>query len=414
MLMRGDPLGYLATELQTLKDEGLYRTLRILDGGQGPTGRVDGRLVVNFSSNNYLGLTSHPRLRERALEALARYGVGSGSVRTIAGTMDLHVELEARLASFKQTEAVVVFQSGFTANAGTVSSILSKDDIVISDELNHASIIDGCRLSRAAIKVFPHKDVSAARDILRALPPGPRKLLITDGVFSMDGDLGPLPELCALAEEYGCIMMVDDAHASGVFGRNGRGTIDHFGVHDRVDVQVGTLSKAIGVLGGYVAGSRSLIDFLCQRARPFLFSTSHPPALAAACLAAIDVLLEEPALIERLWENTRFFKKGLTDLGFDTGMSESPITPVIVGDAGLATRVSDGLFARGVFAQAIGFPTVARGKARIRTIVTATHTRQNLQTALDAFADVGSELGIIPVGPDATRRATAPAREGAP
>jgi glycine C-acetyltransferase len=393
--MRVDPLGYLATELETLKKEGLYRKLRVLGGEQAAEATVDGREVVNLSSNNYLGLTTHPMLRARALEAIRRYGVGSGSVRTIAGTMELHMELERRLAQFKQTEAVVVFQSGFTANAGTVSSILTKDDVVVSDELNHASIIDGCRLSRATIKVFPHRDVDAARQILRSLPPSQRALLITDGVFSMDGDLGPLPALCALADEYGCIMMVDDAHASGVFGKNGRGTVDHFGMHGRVDVQVGTLSKAIGALGGYVAGSQALIDFLCHRARPFLFSTSHPPAVAAACIAALDVLLEEPQIIDRLWENTRFFKAGLAALGFDTGPSESPITPVIVGDAALAMTLSDRLFERGVFAQGIGFPTVARGRARVRTIVTATHTREQLRFALDAFGVVGHELGII-------------------
>jgi glycine C-acetyltransferase len=393
--MRSDPLAFLSAELDSLKKQGLYRHLRVLDDEQKPSTTVDHHHVVNLSSNNYLGLTTHPRLRERALEAIARLGVGTGSVRTIAGTMEIHMELERRLAEFKQTEAVVVFQSGFTANAGTVSSILTKDDVVISDELNHASIIDGCRLSRADIKVFAHKDVGAARQILRTLPASQRKLLITDGVFSMDGDLGPLPDLCALAEEFGCIMMVDDAHASGVFGRNGRGTIDHFGVHGRVDIQVGTLSKAIGVLGGYVAGSRALIEFLHHRARPFLFSTSHPPPVAAACIAAIDVLLEEPELIDQLWENTRFFKAGLKDLGFNTGMSESPITPVIVGDGALAMSLSDRLFARGVFAQGIGFPTVARDKARVRTIVTATHTRDQLQFALDAFGHVGRELGII-------------------
>jgi glycine C-acetyltransferase len=393
--MRPDPLSYLSDELDSLKQQGLYRHLRVLDDEQKPSTTVDHRHVVNLSSNNYLGLTTHPRLRARAQEAIERLGVGTGSVRTIAGTMDIHMELERRLAEFKQTEAVVVFQSGFTANAGTVSSILTKDDVVISDELNHASIIDGCRLSRAEIKVFPHKDVDAARQILRSLPPAQRKLLITDGVFSMDGDLGALPDLCALAEEFRCIMMVDDAHASGVFGRNGRGTIDHFGVHGRVDIQVGTLSKAIGALGGYVAGSRALIEFLYHRARPFLFSTSHPPPVAAACIAAIDVLLEEPALIDQLWDNTRFFKAGLTQLGFNTGMSESPITPVIVGDGARAMALSDRLFARGVFAQGIGFPTVARDKARVRTIVTATHTREELQFALDAFAHVGRELGII-------------------
>ncbi len=393
--MRSDPLAFLSAELDELRAQGLYRSLRILSDAQQATTTVDHQRVVNLSSNNYLGLTTHRRLRERALDAMARFGVGTGSVRPIAGTFEIHMELERKLAAFKQTEAVVVFQSGFTANAGTVSAVLGRDDVVVSDELNHASIIDGCRLSRAVIKVFPHRDTDAARTILRALPASQRKLLITDGVFSMDGDLGPLPDLCALAEEFGCIMMVDDAHASGVFGKNGRGTVDHFNVHGRVDIQVGTLSKAIGVLGGYVAGSRALIDYLCHRARPFLFSTSHPPAVAAACIAAIDVLLEEPQIIDRLWENTRFFKGGLQALGFDTGSSESPITPVIVGDGALAMALSDRLFAQGVFAQGIGFPTVPRDKARVRTIVTATHRREELQMALDAFARVGRELGII-------------------
>jgi glycine C-acetyltransferase len=393
--MRADPLGYLSAELDGLRTQGLYRHLRVLDGEQRAKATVDHQTVVNLSSNNYLGLTTHPRLRDAAIRATERLGVGSGSVRTIAGTMAIHMELEERLAQFKKTEAAVVFQSGFTANAGTVSSVLTREDVVISDELNHASIIDGCRLSRATIKVFPHKDVDAARELLRSLPASQRKLLITDGVFSMDGDLGPLPALCDLAEEFGCIMMVDDAHASGVFGANGRGTVDHFGVHGRVDIQVGTLSKAIGALGGYVAGSRALIDFLYHRARPFLFSTSHPPAVAAACLAALDVLLEEPQIIDRLWANTRFFKSGLQALGFDTGMSESPITPVIVGDGALAMQLSDRLFAAGVFAQGIAFPTVARDRARVRTIVTATHTQDELQFALDTFSTVGRELGII-------------------
>ena len=393
--MRTDPLAYLGEELASLKQQNLYRRFRILEDEQKAHTTFDHRSVVNLSSNNYLGLTTHPRLRTKALEAVERYGVGTGSVRTIAGTMELHMELERKLAEFKKVEAVVVFQSGFTANAGTVSAILSKEDVVISDELNHASIIDGCRLSRAAIKVFPHKDVGAARRIIEGLPATQRRLLITDGVFSMDGDLGPLPELCALAEETGCIMMVDDAHASGVFGANGRGTIDHFAVHGRVDVQVGTLSKAIGALGGYVAGNRNLIEFLYHRARPFLFSTSHPPAVAAACIAAVDVLLEEPEIIERLWENTRFFKSGLERLGFDTGISESPITPVIAGDSARANALSDRLFDEGVFAQAIGFPTVPRDKARVRTIVTATHTREDLQYALDAFARVGKAIGLI-------------------
>src|SRR5438876_11524847 len=389
------PLDYLSRDLDSLKDQGLYRRPRILEGEQRPKTTFDHRQVVNLSSNNYLGLTTHPRLREAALEATRRFGVGSGSVRTIAGTMEIHMELGRRLAEFKKTEAVVVFQSGFAANAGTVSAVLGKDDVVVSDELNHASIIDGSRLSRAEIKVFPHKDVDAARRILRGLPAGKRTLLITDGVFSMDGDLGPLPDLCALAEEFGCIMMVDDAHASGVFGRNGRGTVDHFRMHGRVDIQVGTLSKAIGALGGYVAGTQPLIEFLYHRARPFLFSTSHPPAVAAACLAALDVLMEEPEIIDRLWDNTRCFKAGLPSLGFNTGLSESPITPVIVGDGALAMKLSDRLFEEGVFAQGIAFPTVPADRARVRTIVTATHTRAELQLALDAFAKVGRELGIV-------------------
>jgi glycine C-acetyltransferase len=393
--MRTDPLAYLGQELDALKEQKLYRHLRILEDEQKAHTTVDHKSVVNLSSNNYLGLTTHPKLRAAALKAIKDYGVGTGSVRTIAGTMDIHMELEKKLAEFKKVEKVVVFQSGFAANAGTVSAIFGKEDVVISDELNHASIIDGCRLSRAAIKVFPHKDVDAARRIIKELPAGQRKLLITDGVFSMDGDLGPLPGLCELAEETGCIMMVDDAHASGVFGKNGRGTIDHFGVHGRVDIQVGTLSKAIGVLGGYVAGNANLIDFLYHRARPFLFSTSHPPSVVLACMAALDVLMDEPKIIERLWENTRFFKEGLHSLGFNTGPSESPITPVIAGEGAKAMLLSDKLFERGVFAQGIAFPTVARDKARVRTIVTATHTREDLQFALDAFAAVGREIGLI-------------------
>jgi glycine C-acetyltransferase len=393
--MRSNPLAYLDVELDDLRAQGLYRPLRVLDAEQKAHTSIDHRSVVNLSSNNYLGLTTHPRLRERAREALDTLGVGTGSVRTIAGTMAIHVELERRLAAFKKTEAAVVFQSGFTANAGTVSSLLGRDDVIVSDELNHASIIDGARLSRATIKVFPHRDVGAARSILAELPRTQRTLLITDGVFSMDGDLGPLPALCDLADEFGCIMMVDDAHASGVFGQHGRGTVDHFGLHGRVDVQVGTLSKAIGALGGYVAGSHALIEFLYHRARPFLFSTSHPPSVAATCIAALDVLESEPQWMEQLWENTRFFKSGLQALGFDTGISESPITPVIVGDGALAMTLSDQLFEAGVFAQGIAFPTVAKGRARVRTIVTATHTRDELEFALEAFGRVGRRLGIL-------------------
>jgi len=393
--MRTDPLAFLGNELDALKQQGLYRKLRVLEGKAEAHTTFDHKSVVNLSSNNYLGLTTHPKLVKAALEAVEKFGVGSGAVRTISGTMEMHMELERRLAAFKHVESVVVFQSGFAANAGTVAAVLTKDDVIISDELNHASIIDGCRLSKAPIKVFPHKDVDAARKIMKDLPREQKKILITDGVFSMDGDLGPVAELCDLAEEFNAIMMVDDAHASGVFGKNGSGTVDHSGCHGRVDIQVGTLSKAIGVLGGYVAGSKNLIEFLYHRARPFLFSTSHPPAVTAACLAALDVLESEPQWIERLWDNTRFFKAGLEQLGFNTGISESPITPVIVGEAATAAKMSDLLFARGVFAQSIGFPTVARDKARLRTIVAATHSKEDLQFALDQFAVVGRELGVI-------------------
>ncbi len=389
-------LGFVSQELQKLRDQGLYQKLRVLDGEQLPVATFDGKKVINLSSNNYLGLTTHPKLREATLEAARKYGVGSGAVRTIAGTMSVHMELEEKIARFKNTEASVVFQSGFAANAGTVSAILKKGDIIISDELNHASIIDGCRLSRADIRVFPHKDMASAEKLLKEAESEPgHKLLITDGVFSMDGDIAPLPALCGLAEKYGAIMMVDDAHASGVLGRNGRGTIDHFNVHGRVHIQVGTLSKAIGVLGGYVCGSRDMIEYLYHRARPFLFSTSHPPAVAAACIAAFEVLEQEPERIDCLWENTRFFKHGLDQLGFNTGISETPITPVMVGEAKLAHEFSRRLFQEGVFAMSIGYPTVAEGKARIRTIVTATHTRGELQQALNVLERVGSELGII-------------------
>jgi len=389
------PLQYLDEALAQLERDGLHRSLRQLQGEQLPRARFDGRDVINLSSNNYLGLTTHPRMREAAIQAVRSLGVGSGSVRTIAGTMDLHMELERRIAAFKKTEASVVFQSGFAANAGTVSALLGKGDLILSDELNHASIIDGARLSRADIKVFPHRDVSALERLLDETREVKRRLVITDGVFSMDGDIAPLPKIAALARAHGAIMMIDDAHSSGVLGRAGRGTVDHFDVHGQVDVQVGTLSKAIGVLGGYVCGSKSLIDYLYHRARPFLFSTSHPPAVAAACLTAFDVLEEEPERIERLWANTKRFKAGLKRLGFDTGTSETPITPILVGEADLAMRFSDRLFERGVFAQGIGFPTVAKGKARLRTIVTATHTDEDLDRALSILGDVGRELGVL-------------------
>jgi glycine C-acetyltransferase len=389
-------LQYLTEELDKLREQKLYQKLRVLETEQLPISRFDGREVINLSSNNYLGLTTHPKLRARALEAIQKWGVGSGAVRTIAGTMAIHMELEEKIAQFKHVEASVVFQSGFTANAGTVQAILSREDIIISDQLNHASIIDGCRLSRAEIKIFPHKDIEGCENILKEIAGRKcRKLLITDGVFSMDGDIAPLPQLVELAEKYGCIMMIDDAHASGVLGHNGRGTVDHYNLHGRVDIQVGTLSKAIGALGGYVCSTRDTIEFLYHRARPFLFSTSHPPSVAATCLAAFEVLEEEPQLIDRLWANTRFFKQGLKKLGFNTGVSETPITPVIVGDAALAHEFSRQLFAAGVFAQGIGFPTVPEGKARIRTIVTATHTQEELTRALEILETVGKRLEII-------------------
>ena len=398
---RTNPLSYLHDQLEDLKRKGTYFRLRVLEDEQAPVCTFDGKKVINLASNNYLGLTTHPKLREAALEATRKYGVGSGAVRTIAGTMSAHMELEEKIARFKNVEACVVFQSGFTANAGTVSAVLGKEDFIISDELNHASIIDGARLSRATIKVFRHKDVAHAGELLKEIADRPgRKLLITDGVFSMDGDIAPLPQLCELAERYGAIMMVDDAHASGVLGRNGRGTIDHFNVHGRVDIQVGTLSKAIGALGGYVCGSRDLIEFLYHRGRPFLFSTSHPPSVAATCIAAFQVLEDEPERIEKLWVNTRFFKRELGSLGFDIGgrntpASETPITPIITGEGRLAMEFSRELFTEGLMATGIAFPTVPEGKARIRTIVTAVHTQEQLEQALETLARVGKRLGII-------------------
>jgi len=390
-------LDYLGEQLEAWRREGTYQKLRELESACEAVVRADGREVINLASNNYLGLANHPKLVEAALEATRRYGAGAGAVRTISGTMSLHLELERRIAAFKQVEACVVFQSGFAANAGTVAAILGPEDYIVSDELNHASIIDGCRLSRAKIKVFGHRDTTAAGRILEELAGQPgRKLLITDGVFSMEGDIGPLPELAAAAERHGAIMMVDDAHASGVLGRNGRGTADHFGLHGRVDIQVGTLSKAVGVLGGYVCGSRDLIEFLYRRARPLLFSTSHPPGVAAACLAAFDLLEQEPERIERLWENTRYFKNALGAAGFDTGASETPITPILVGEAATAHAFSRRLFEEGLWATGIGYPTVPQGKARIRTIVTAAHSRAQLDSAVEILDRVAEDMGILP------------------
>src|SRR5690348_11983093 len=394
-------LSYLTEQLDQLKQKGTYFRLRVLEDEQAPECTFDGKKVINLASNNYLGLTTHPKLRQAALDATRKYGVGSGAVRTIAGTMKIHMELEEKIARFKNVEASVVFQSGFAANAGTVSAVLGKEDFIISDELNHASIIDGARLSRATIKVFRHKDIAHAEALLKEVAGQPgHKLLIRAGVFSRAVDGGPLTALCDLAEKYGVIMMVADAHASGVLGRNGRCSIDHFVVHGRVDIAVGTLSKAIGALGGYVCGSRDLIDFLYHRARPFLFSTSHPPSVAATCIAAFEVLEEEPQLMEKLWDNTRYFKKELGNLGFNIGgkntpASETPITPIIVGEGKLAMQFSRELFNDGVMATGIAFPTVPEDKARIRTIMTATHTREQLDQALDTLKHVGKRLAII-------------------
>ena len=397
-VIKQNPLEYISQQLDELRRNGVAPRLRVLEGEQKPVCTFDGRVVINLASNNYLGLTTHKALRKAAIEAVREYGAGAGAVRTIAGTMKLHMELEEQIARFKNVEACVVFQSGFTANAGTVAAVLGKEDLIVSDELNHASIIDGARLSKATIKVFRHKDVSDCERILQehANWDG-RKLIISDGVFSMDGDIAPLPKLCDLAEKYNCIMMVDDAHASGVLGRSGRGTVDHLNCHGRVHIQVGTLSKAIGAMGGYVCGSRSLIDFLYLRARPFLFSTSHPPATVAACQAAFSLLdsSEGERLVKKLWANTKFFKRELKKHGFSFAGSETPIIPIHVGDAVKAFEFSSKLFEAGVFAPAVGYPTVAEGKARLRAIVSAAHKREHLLKAADTLAEVGRSLGVV-------------------
>jgi glycine C-acetyltransferase len=404
MTPRPDPLGFLEDEVAALRERHLYRALRVMSSGQGPIVSVDEKRLISLSSNDYLGLTHHPRLREAAVRAVQEFGVGSGAVRTIAGTMSMHEALEAELAEFKGTPAVLTFQSGFSANTGVIPTITGETDLIVSDSLNHASIIDGMRLSKAPRKVYPHADVEALRAMLDgAIRQGrpetgePYRLIlvVTDGVFSMDGDIAPLPGIVEAAEAVGAAVLVDDAHASGVLGRDGRGTVDHFGLHGRVAVQVGTLSKAVGSLGGYVAGSTALREILTQRARPFLFSTSHPPAVVAACREALRVMQEEPELHERLWANTRHFKAELARLGFDTGRSETPITPVMMGDPETAMRFSDRLMGEGVFVQPVVFPTVAIDQARLRTIVTAAHAPEQLDRALEAFSVVGRELGVI-------------------
>ncbi|MGZ4140384.1 MAG: glycine C-acetyltransferase [Actinomycetota bacterium] len=388
-------LNYLKDELNKLAETGSLLTIRTLEREQNARTRFDGKDVVNLASNNYLGLAAHPRLKEAAAKAAMEFGAGSGAVRTIAGTMTLHKTLEERFAAFKDAESAILFQSGFTANAGCVAAILGPEDVIVSDQLNHASIIDGARLSRATIKVFPHKDTEAAATLLDEASDARRRLLITDGVFSMDGDIAPLPDLVKVAEAHGAIMMIDDAHASGVLGPGGKGTVAHFGLQGRVDIQVGTLSKALGSLGGYIAGPKHLSDYLANRGRPFLFSTSHPPAVVAAALAALDVMTDEPDRIERLWANTRYFQDGLHALGFDTGASETPITPVIVGEDRAAAEFARRLWDDNVFCPAIVFPTVPRGRARVRAILTAAHTTTDLDRALEAFEHAGRALGLV-------------------
>jgi glycine C-acetyltransferase len=401
---RRNPLAHLDDELAALRERHLYRPLRVMSSAQGPIVSIDDRRVISLSSNDYLGLSHHPRMKRAAISAVERFGAGSGAVRTIAGTMTLHEDLEADLAAFKHTEAVLTFQSGFAANTGVIATITGETDLIVSDELNHASIIDGMRLSKAPRKIFKHADMDSLRRVLaEAVELGrdgsgePYRLIlvVTDGVFSMDGDIAPLPGIVEAAEAVGAAVLVDDAHASGVLGEAGRGTVNHFGLDGRVAIQVGTLSKAVGVLGGYVAGSQALRDILVQRARPFLFSTSHPPAVAAACREAIAIMQDEPELHRRLWDNTRLFKGELRRLGFETGTSETPITPVILGDSETTIRFSNRLFDEGVFATSVVFPTVALDRARIRTIVTAAHTPELLEQAIEAFDRVGRELGVI-------------------
>src|SRR5947207_4095005 len=386
---------YLKSDLDALREKGVFNRPRVLESEQKSTVIIDGHEVITLSSNNYLGLTIHPRLREAAIKAIEKYGVGSGSVRTIAGTMTLHNELEAKLARFKHTEASLTLQSGYATILGVISAVMQEEDMIISDELNHASIIDGIRLCKSPRKIYPHKDMGGLRRVLEETRAANKVMVVTDGVFSMDGDIAPLPKIVELAEDFGAFVMVDDAHSSGVLGKNGRGSVSHFGLDGRVALQIGTLSKGIGALGGYVACSQDMRDFLLQRARPVLFSTSHPPSVVATCIAALDILEEDTSLVERLWENTAFFKSGLEQLGFNTGKSETPITPVIVGEGALAMKFSNRLFQEGVFAQGIVFPTVPADKCRVRTIVTALHTRYELSKALDIFEKVGRELQII-------------------
>jgi glycine C-acetyltransferase len=388
---------WIEQELQSLRDQGLFNNIRTIGSPQGAWLVVDGQRVLNFCSNNYLGLANHPRLVAAAKDALDRYGIGPAAVRSIAGTMDLHVTLDRRLAAFKGVEAAVSFQSGFNANLATIPALVGKGDVIFSDRLNHASIIDGCRLSGAKIVAYDHNSPPHLQEVIRAerAEGFRRALIVTDGVFSMDGDVAPLPEIQAIAEAEAILLMVDDAHGEGVLGRGGRGIVDHFGLHGRVDVEVGTLSKAFGVMGGVVAGKQAIVDWLRQRGRPFLFSSALTVPDVAACLAAIDLLEKSDELVQRLWANARLFKAELKRLGFDTGASTTPITPIMLGEAPLAQQFSRKLFENGVFAMAIGFPTVPRGKARIRVMISAAHSQADLEQGLAVFERVGRELGVL-------------------
>jgi len=389
-------LDWLTQEIDGLKEQGLYNRIRTIGSAQGAWLTVDSKNVLNFCSNNYLGLANHPKIVEAAKEATKKYGVGPAAVRSIAGTMDLHVQLEQRLAKFKGAEDVITFQSGFTANLGTISALVGKEDVIFSDRLNHASIIDGCRLSGAKIVAYEHNDPGALEDAIKEHAANFRRaLIVTDGVFSMDGDIAPLPDLVEVAKKYDILFMVDDAHGEGVLGKGGRGIVDHFGLHGKVDIEVGTMSKAFGVVGGMGAGDKIIIEWLRQRGRPFLFSSAVTAPDAAACLAAVDLLEGSTELVDKLWANAKYFKAEMKKLGFDTGVSETPITPVMLGEAPLAQQFSRGLFEEGVFAMAIGFPTVAKGKARIRVMISAAHDNDDLGKGLEAFAKVGKKLGVI-------------------
>src|SRR5512142_2733285 len=390
-----DKLQWISDELKNLKEQGLYNNIRTIGSPQGAWLVVDSKRVLNFCSNNYLGLANHPRLRDAAKQAVDEFGAGPAAVRTIAGNLVLHRELEARLAKFKGVEATIAFQSGFTSNLGTISALVAKEDVIFSDELNHASIIDGARLSGAKIVRYAHNDADALEDTIGKERGYRRALIVTDGVFAMDGDISPLPKIVEVAERHDILLMVDDAHGEGVLGHGGRGIVDHYGLHGRVDVEIGTMSKAFGVVGGYVAGKKEIVEWLHQRGRPFLFSSAVTAADAAACLAAVDVLEASTELVDRLWENTRYFKGEMKRLGFDTGRSETPITPVMLGEARLAQQFSRALFDKGVFAMAIGYPTVPQGKARIRVMISAAHDRDDLGKGLDAFAKVGKKLSVI-------------------